>query len=139
MLDDQKEVFKAARFIGMDNYGIGDCFIVNKDPENYSITQADLKKLNINLRLMLNNDPETPYFSITFVAGHGMSKESMQWLILNHFDAKTGFYQLHDTEQHVRRWSKFYMNCYFLAVFACCREIYDKDSINHSGQVGAKS
>ena len=38
VLDDQKEVFKAARFIGMDNYGIGDCFIVNKDPENYSIT-----------------------------------------------------------------------------------------------------
>ena len=74
---------------------------------------------------MLRNDTETKYFGMIFVAGHGMSKEGTQWILLNKFQPKTGFYHLYSTESEIRKWSKWYLNCYFAAVFACCREIYD--------------
>ena len=61
---------------------------------------------------------------LLFFACHGMSKNSMQWVVLNEYDTKTEFYKLHNAEEKIRVYSKNYMNCYFISLFACCREIF---------------
>ena len=84
----------------------------------------DLIKLDKDLRKRLKGQPDKKFLSVLFLAGHGMLKEGMQWLLLNQFDKNIGFYKMYATESEIRKWSKMLMNCYFVALFACCREIY---------------
>ena len=67
-------------------------------------------------------DPDEMFFHITFVAGHGMHFQKSLCLLLNEFDSFKGFYKLEAVETHIREWSDKYVNCYFVAIFACCRE-----------------
>ena len=130
-------MFKAAKFIGIDDFGVDDCFIINKDVETYSVSMKDLIKLDKDLRKKLKEGPEKKYFSIFFIAGHGMLRDGTQWLLLNKLDENQGFYKMYATETEIRKWSRMNMNCYFVAVFACCREIFVHR--NHSNCVSATS
>ena len=71
------------RFIGIDYFGENDNFILNKDLKTYNITKKDFTSLNHEIRKMLKDDPEKKHFGISFVAGHGMIFEGMQWILLN--------------------------------------------------------
>ena len=66
-----------------------------------------------------------------------MLKEGTQWFLLNQFDGLTGFYKMYATEIEIRKWSRMNMNCYFVAVFACCREIFVQS--RHCNCLGASS
>ena len=59
---------------------------------------------------------------MTFIAGHGMHFEKSQCILLNEFDKKGEFYKLFAIETEVRKWSDSCKNCYFVAVYATCRE-----------------
>ena len=70
------------------------------------------------------------YVVFLLFAGHGILKDGMQHLVLNEFDEQTGFYKLFNAEDYVRRLSTaFCLNSYFICLFACCRELYDPDTM----------
>ena len=72
-----------------------------------------------------------------FFACHGMSLNGTQQIVLNEFDAKMQFYKIYDVENKIRLFSKLFKNCYFVSVFACCREIFLPHK--HTDCVEAKS
>ena len=50
--------------------------------------------------------------------------------MLNEFDKKQGFYKLMNMESYIRRFSDACnTNSYFIAVFACCRELFKPDKM----------
>ena len=70
---------KAASLIGIDKFGPENdenAFIVNKDLENYSITQKDTKELMRKLKDMLTNASDQKHLCLFFYAGHGMIYQS---------------------------------------------------------------
>ena len=74
----------------------------------------------------------TPPESIVIIsvfAGHGILKNGTQTLVLNEFDETTQFYKLLDAEHKMRLLSDMYCNSYIIAIFACCREIFDYESM----------
>ena len=74
------------------------------------------------------------YLVVCMFAGHGILKDGMQTLVLNEFDRKTQFYQLFKAEDLIRQVASVYSkNSYFIAIFACCRELYKAEI--HSGCV----
>ena len=60
----------------------------------------------------------------------------MQCFVLNQFNKFVAFYKLDAVETHIRGISKQCKNGYFVAAFACCREIFNS---LHSNCVGADS
>ena len=56
--------------------------------------------------------------------------------MLNQFNKMVGYYKLDAVETHIRGISKQCKNGYFVAAFACCREIFNS---LHSNCVGADS
>ena len=59
--------------------------------------------------------------------------------MLNDYNSKSEFYHLYEIEHFVRNLTKLYKNSYLVVVVACCREIFDPQSKNHSGMIGAIS
>ena len=86
---------------------------------------------------LLVESPEKKHFGIFFFACHGMAWQSMQQILVNEFDDKRGFYKLFGIESTVRTLSEHCKNCYFVCIFACCRELYSPQ--DHSNCVGALS
>ena len=66
-------------------------------------------------------------------AGHGMLYEGKQVLLTNEFDPKKGFYKKINVEACVRDLTASHPNLYWIAIFACCRELYDPQK--HSGGI----
>ena len=66
-----------------------------------------------------------------------MAYESTQHVVLNEFSQDEKFYKLFAAENKIRYLSAKFMNCYYLVIFACCREIWLEDK--HVNCVGAKS
>ena len=64
---------------------------------------------------------------ISVFAGHGILKNGTQTLVLNEYDTDGEFYKLLDAEHKMRLLSDMYSNSYIIAIFACCREIFDFD------------
>ena len=70
------------------------------------------------------------YIVILLFAGHGILKDGMQTLVLNEYDQKSGFYKLFKAEDTVRKLSyALNLNSYFICCFACCRELFDPDTM----------
>ena len=97
---------------------------MNPDIDNYSVTQADLKKFQKSLTDKLGNATELKHLCLMFFACHGMSKYGTQHIVLNEFDGRMYFYKLYDAENKIRLFSKLFKNCYFISIFACCRELF---------------
>ena len=72
----------------------------------------------------LRKDPTLLHLCMLFFASHGMAFESTQHIVLNEYDEKKKFYRLYAAENQIRYFSELYKNCYFISIFACCREIF---------------
>ena len=83
------------------------------------------------------NKPDSQQLSIFFFSCHGIDRSSNQHIVLNEFDKSTQFYKLLGAEAKIRVLSEELKNGYFIALFACCRELY---SVNRHGRcIGARS
>ena len=72
-----------------------------------------------------------------FFAGHGMQLNGLQVIVINEFDKVKKFYKLYNAENKIRYFSKKFTNCYFVGIFACCREICDLLN-KHTGCISAQ-
>ena len=57
-----------------------------------------------------------------------------QSVLLNQFDKDTQYYKQWNIEKDCRDMAKRYKNSYIMAVFACCRELFQPTS--HNGGFG---
>lgn len=84
--DDLEESLKALRFIGVDDFGPDDSYILNKDLDDTdkSITfRMYMDNMNHAIDKRLKKDPDKMHLVFQPVAGHGMIFEGTQWLLLN--------------------------------------------------------
>ena len=79
------------------------------------------RDLTRSLYGLFGQSPETKYFGLFLYAGHGMIKDGLQYILLNELDKNKGFYVLNQVEKEIRLLTANYMNCYLVAIFACCR------------------
>ena len=70
------------------------------------------------------------YLTIFLFAGHGIMKDGMQCLVLNEFDTQTNFYKLLPVEDKIRLYGTVFPNSYNIAIFACCREVWDHNKMH---------
>lgn len=120
----------------MEKFGIRDCGL-GTDMYNLRLsdpTKKELEKAMLFLRKQFKNNPDKKYLVAYVFAGHGIQQSGKQFIVVNEFKADTGFYILWGAEGKIRVLAKMYSNTYHIAVFACCREIYDPSS--HTGLVG---
>ena len=54
-------------------------------------------------------------------------------LVMNEFDKRTSFYKLFKAENGLRTLAEVCPNAYLVGIFACCRQIYDKDQMEGKG------
>ena len=73
------------------------------------------------------------YLVIFLFAGHGLLKDGQQVLVVNEFDQKTSFYKFFMAENTLRNLAEVCPNAYLVGIFACCRQIYDKDQMEGKG------
>jgi hypothetical protein len=78
-------------------------------------------------------NPDENYLVMQFFAGHGMSYNGMQVVLTNEYDEVNHWYKMLSVETYIRIKSKDYPNVFFLSFFACCREIYQRDGLDHAG------
>ena len=84
----------------------------------------------------MKEQSDTKHFGLFMYAGHGMIKNGSQYILLNQYDEKNGFYYMHPVETQIRTLSKNFLNCYIVAIFACCRQNFSPGI--HQGFVGRK-
>ena len=94
----------------------------------------DISKLKFQLRKDLTAWNKEKTFVIYILASHGIQENGSQGVVVNEFDKKTEFYKIWKIEALIRYFAKTYPNSYHLAIFACCREVYDP--FRHTGCVG---
>ena len=111
--------------------------ILNSDLDNNSITEKDAIGFIKGLANRFKNNADIRFLGFMFFASHGMAFESTQHIVLNEFSTSKKFYKLFAAENQIRYLSNKYMNCYYISIFACCREIWIAK--NHSNCVGASS
>ena len=80
-----------------------------------------------NIRAHLRKNPHKNYFYFYLLAGHGMVISGSQAVLLNEFNKSTTFYKFWGVESDIRYIAENYSNSYSIAVFACCREIMNRD------------
>ena len=54
-----------------------------------------------------------------------MQVSGKQVVLLNEFEPNRGFYKWWGVEEDVRTLAELFPNSYQIAIFACCRQIYD--------------
>ena len=83
--DDLEESLKALRFIGVDDFGPDDSYILNKDlnDTDKSITSKMYSDMSRSINERLKKNPDKMHLVFKPVAGHGMIFEGTQWLLLN--------------------------------------------------------
>ena len=84
----------------------------------------DFNRVDIEFRKMLQKDPDKFFLQFSITAGHGMCYEGGQCILLNEFSARDGFLKMFAVEKTIRSWSENNSNCYFIALFASCREVF---------------
>ena len=52
---------------------------------------------------------------------------------MNEYDESTRFYKLFKAEAKLRAWASIFPNAYLITIFACCRQIYQKDEMEGKG------
>ena len=105
VLEDQKEATKIVEFIGADNYGKDDEYMLNKDPENDNITDKQITQLFWVLTRKLNGELDKKQVYFFFVASHGIDKVSQQHIVLNQFNKSDEFCKLVNVEDKIRNLS----------------------------------
>ena len=77
MKDDFGEAKMAASFLGIDDFGPNDSYIINQDLDDpdKSVTKKQATKFTVDLSKRLRNEPHIVQFGIVFIAGHGMIKD----------------------------------------------------------------
>ena len=70
---------------------------------------------------------------ILLFAGHGLLKDGQQVLVMNEYDESTRFYKLFKAENKLRTWALIFPNAYLISIFACCRQIYEKEKMEGKG------
>ena len=88
---------------------------------------ADIKKFKNKLCKIFANDQKKGqnHFVAWLFASHGMLYRSQQIVLLNNYDKSTCWYEMWFAEQNLRAIAEAFPNTYHVALFACCREIYD--------------
>ena len=120
-----------------DNFGDNNEFILNSDLDTYNVLMRDFRSLERKLNKKISSAKKLRLLCFAFFSCHGMLFESTQHVVLNEFDPKKKFYKLYAAQEQIRFLSNRYKNCYFISVFACCREKWLPDK--HTNCIGARS
>ena len=77
MKDDFEEAKLAASFLGINDFGPNNSYIINQDLDDpdKSITRRQATKFTTELSKRLLKEPHIIQFGIVFMAGHGMIKD----------------------------------------------------------------
>ena len=100
---------------------------LSNNPTEKEFEQAYLKEIAALLKK--GKEDKINYLTIFLFAGHGIMKDGMQCLVLNEFDPETGFYKLLPVEEKIRLYGTVFPNSYNIAIFACCREVWEHDKM----------
>ena len=122
--EDLKEAKRAAGFIKADDFGENNELILNPALETANVSFKQLSELQKILRNRLTKEVDSLHLCMQFFAGHGMQRDGLQVIVVNEFDPYGKFYKLYRAEQRIRYSSETFNNCYFIGIFACCREIF---------------
>ena len=137
VISDQNEAIRATGFLKANNFGENNELILNSDLDNNSISEKDALGFIKGLAKRFKINVDIRFLGFMFFASHGMAFESTQHIVLNEYDQKKKFYKLFAAENSIRYLSNKYMNCYYISIFACCREIWMAKK--HADCVGANS
>ncbi len=119
----------------MEKFGIRDCGL-GADMYNLRLSDPNKAKLDQAMKFLMKQfklNPDKKYLVAYLFAGHGIQQSGQHFIVVNEFKTDPGFYLLWGAEGKIRSLAKFYSNTYHIAVFACCRELYDPS--NHTGLV----
>ena len=72
----------------------------------------------------LKLQPDETFLIAYAIAGHGMSMDGRQVVLINHYDSGTSWYKIWGIESDIRRLAAKNSHAYFLSIFASCREIF---------------
>ena len=86
------------QFLGIEDFGPEDKYVLNKDIDNDSATLAVLKEINQAIFKEHRTKPDTQQLNLYFFACHGIDNNSIQNIVLNEYDKKAEFYQLYPIE-----------------------------------------
>ena len=96
-------------------------------------TEAEFCKIYMDITMQLaeaaESNPPRNILVVSVFAGHGILKNGTQTLVLNEYDQESEFYKLLEAEHKMRLLSDMYSNSYIIAIFACCREIFDFETM----------
>ena len=110
---------------------------MNSDLDRYNVVMKDFRGLERNLHNKIKGANKLRLLCFAFFSCHGMLFQSTQHVVLNEFDPKKNFYKLYGAESQIRYLSDLYKNCYFISIFACCREKWLPEQ--HNNCIGARS
>ena len=80
----------------------------------------------LQLKRMMADNPDLNVATLFLYAGHGGTFESRQVLLIDEYKKSTGFYEMLKAEYILRQNAYLYKNSWSLALFATCRENFDK-------------
>ena len=102
-------------------FGIGGRDVKDlKDPSYKKVS-----KVRKDIRVGIRERPDQRHLVIYVLACHGMQADGRQNAVVNSHNKRTSFYQLWNTEHDVRDSARLFKNGYFVALAACCREIFN--------------
>ena len=65
-------------------------------------TRKELDKLRLDIKRPLDDKPDETHLIIVAIAGHGITYEGRQTIVINTFNVSKGFYELWKTEEEIR-------------------------------------
>ena len=83
--------------------------------------------ISARLRASKKSLTQDKYLIFVLLASHGILIDGMTMIAINQFDKKKEYYKLNNTEAKIRHWAEIYPNAYIICIFACCRQLYQKD------------
>ena len=132
VMEDTKLFYDALRRYGLvreNSLGMKNIYQFENETD---MTQISQMRSTLKKRAMNNPDRRMAIFYA--FAGHGIQIDGQQYVIVNEFVPKQGFYRMWNTEDDIRVMSTKYPNTFSVAVYACCREIYSVKK--HTGHIG---
>ena len=87
----------------------------------------ELDKLRLDIKRALNDKPDETHLIIVAVAGHGITYEGRQTIVINTLNVKKGFYEQWKTEEEIRYLASRNSNQYWIGIYAACRELYNPE------------
>ena len=123
----------------MKKYGIINSGPMNHYTERHMYDLRDpswdnLREARSHLRKRFINEPHCNFLVFYIFACHGIVDSGKQTVMVNDFNKRTRYYHLYGAEHELRLWATKHSNSYLIGIFACCREMYNKQ--RHSGCYG---